>query len=113
MELPYKVSGAPLAIQLPVSTPTTEIPIPVDRDLAAGERVGEYEVEGKLGQGAFGTVFKAVHPLIGKVVAIKVLARRFSVDPEMVSRFIRSARSRSEPSSSYCVAATGCRCSSA
>ena len=74
-----------------MSAPTTET-TPVDPDLAAGERVGEYEVEGKLGQGAFGTVFKAVHPLIGKVVAIKVLARKFSVDPEMVSRFIAEAR---------------------
>ena len=54
--------------------------------------VGEYVVEGKLGQGGFGTVFKASHPLIGKVVAIKVLARKFSVDPEMVSRFVAEAR---------------------
>ena len=65
---------------------------PVDPDLAPGDRVGEYEVAGKLGQGAFGTVFQAVHPVIGKEVAIKVLARRFSVDPEMVSRFIAEAR---------------------
>jgi eukaryotic-like serine/threonine-protein kinase len=69
--------------------PATDV---VDPDLASGQRVGEYEVDGKLGQGAFGTVFRAVHPLIGKVVAIKVLARRFSVDPEMVSRFIAEAR---------------------
>ncbi len=75
-----------------MSSPTTETELPVDPDLAAGERVGEYEVEGLLGKGAFGTVFKAVHPLIGKQVAIKVLARRFSVDPEMVSRFIAEAR---------------------
>jgi len=33
-----------------------------------------------------------VHPLIGKVVAIKVLARKYSVDPEMVSRFVAEAR---------------------
>ncbi|MDB4960344.1 MAG: serine/threonine protein kinase [Myxococcales bacterium] len=64
----------------------------VDPDLESGARVGEYEVEARIGQGAFGTVFKAVHPLIGKVVAIKVLARRFSVDPEMVSRFAAEAR---------------------
>ena len=76
-----------------MSDPTTELPsTSVDPDLEPGARVGEYEVEGKLGQGAFGTVFKAVHPLIGKVVAIKVLARRFSVDPEMVSRFVAEAR---------------------
>src|SRR5689334_6030981 len=70
-----------------------ELPeLPVDPDLVPGQRVGEYEVDGKLGQGAFGSVFRAVHPVIGKVVAIKVLARRFSVDPEMVSRFIAEAR---------------------
>jgi serine/threonine-protein kinase len=75
------------------STDSYETPaLPVDPDLAPGQRVGEYEVDGKLGQGAFGSVFRAVHPVIGKVVAIKVLARKFSVDPEMVSRFIAEAR---------------------
>ncbi len=75
------------------STDDFEAPeAPVDPDLVPGQRVGEYEVDGRLGQGAFGTVFRAVHPLIGKVVAIKVLARKFSVDPEMVSRFIAEAR---------------------
>src|SRR5688572_2966873 len=79
-----------------MSTPTTHSdgsgPGTIDADLTHGQQVGEYVVEGKLGQGAFGTVFKATHPLIGKVVAIKVLARKFSVDPEMVSRFIAEAR---------------------
>ena len=64
----------------------------VDPDLEAGQVVGEYQVECKIGQGGFGAVFKAVHPVIGKVVAIKVLARKFSVDPEMVSRFIAEAK---------------------
>ena len=63
-----------------------------DPDLEVGQVVGEYQVEGKLGQGGFGAVFKGVHPLIGKVVAIKVLARKFSADPEMVSRFVAEAR---------------------
>jgi serine/threonine protein kinase len=63
-----------------------------DPDLVPGQIVGEYRIESKLGQGGFGAVFKAVHPLIGKLVAIKVLSHRFSVDPEMVSRFIAEAR---------------------
>ncbi len=94
MELLYILDGATLAPALRVSDPTTTelTSASVDPDLEPGARVGEYEVEGKLGQGAFGTVFKAVHPLIGKVVAIKVLARKFSVDPEMVSRFVAEAR---------------------
>src|SRR5438067_5349839 len=76
-----------------MSEPTSELPgMPADPDLAVGQQVGEYTVDGKLGEGAFGMVFRAVHPLIGKQVAIKVLARRFSVDPEMVARFVAEAK---------------------
>ncbi len=63
-----------------------------DRDLSAGQRVGEYLITDKLGVGGFGTVFRAEHPLIGKQVAIKVLGRQWSADPEMVKRFIAEAR---------------------
>jgi serine/threonine protein kinase len=64
----------------------------VDKELAAGDVVGEYRVEGKLGEGGFGAVFSAVHPVIGKHAAIKVLSRQFSANPQMVSRFIAEAR---------------------
>ncbi len=74
-----------------VSEPTPN-PQARDADLEPGERVGEYIVDSKLGEGAFGTVFRGTHPVIGKVVAIKVLARKFSVDPEMVSRFVAEAK---------------------
>jgi len=63
-----------------------------DVDLAAGTMVGEYRVEGKLGEGGFGAVYRAVHPLIGKTAAIKVLSRQWSSNPQMVSRFIAEAR---------------------
>ena len=64
----------------------------VDKELAAGDVVGEYRIEGKLGEGGFGAVFSAVHPVIGKHAAIKVLSRQFSANPQMVSRFIAEAR---------------------
>jgi serine/threonine protein kinase len=64
----------------------------VDADLAAGQAVGEYRVEKKIGEGGFGAVYKAVHPLIGKAAAIKVLNRQYSSNPQMVSRFISEAR---------------------
>lgn len=75
---------------------TVELSSSIDVDLEAGEEVGEYRIESRLGHGAFGTVYKATHPLIGKVVAIKVLATKFSVDPEMVSRFAAEARATNE-----------------
>jgi eukaryotic-like serine/threonine-protein kinase len=64
-----------------------------DADLAPGTAVGEYVIEDKIGAGGFGTVFRAGHPLIGKQVAIKVLSRAYSAQPEMVSRFVAEARS--------------------
>lgn len=63
-----------------------------DQDLRAGEEVGEYRIENVLGQGGFGTVYAAIHPLIGKRAAIKVLARKYSADPGVVSRFVAEAR---------------------
>src|SRR6185369_8630048 len=60
--------------------------------LEVGQTVGEYRVEGKLGEGGFGAVYRAVHPLIGKTAAIKVLNKQYSSNPQMVSRFIAEAR---------------------
>jgi hypothetical protein len=60
--------------------------------LLPGTQVGEYIIDAKLGEGGFGAVYRASHPLIGKVVAIKVLSRALSSDPEMVSRFVAEAR---------------------
>ncbi|HEX3597045.1 MAG TPA: serine/threonine-protein kinase, partial [Polyangiaceae bacterium] len=64
----------------------------VDRDLAPGEIVGEYLVERIIGKGNFGVVYRAVHPVIGKAAAVKLLKREFSSSPQMVSRFIAEAR---------------------
>ncbi|MBK8011542.1 MAG: serine/threonine protein kinase [Deltaproteobacteria bacterium] len=60
--------------------------------IVAGTQIGEYVVEAQLGRGAFGDVFRAVHPVIGKTVAIKVLNARYSIDPAVVSRFVSEAR---------------------
>src|SRR4051812_29336232 len=60
----------------------------VDKDVEAGTLVGEYQIESKLGQGGFGAVYRAVHPLIGKTAAVKILSRQFSSNPQMVSRFV-------------------------
>lgn len=63
-----------------------------DSDLEAGTLVGEYRIEAKIGEGGFGCVYAAVHPLIGKRAAVKVLNRQWSSNPQMVSRFIAEAR---------------------
>jgi serine/threonine-protein kinase len=54
--------------------------------------VGEYRVLRKIGEGGMGTVYAAVHPVIGKRVAIKVLAPHIAKHPELVRRFVDEAR---------------------
>ena len=63
-----------------------------DLSLKPGTTVGEYRIERKIGEGGFGAVYSAVHPVIGKSAAIKILSPQFSADPVMVSRFISEAR---------------------
>ncbi len=62
-------------------------------DLTSGTRVGEYVVEGKLGEGGMGAVYSARHPLIGKKAAIKVISPALCADPAAVERFVQEARS--------------------
>jgi eukaryotic-like serine/threonine-protein kinase len=63
-----------------------------DTTLEPGTMIGEYRIEKKLGEGSFGAVYAGIQPLIGKRVAIKLLHKRMSSDPEIVSRFIDEAR---------------------
>jgi serine/threonine protein kinase len=61
-------------------------------DLPAGTMVGGYQVAEKIGQGGMGQVYSAAHPLIGKKVAIKILAPQCVAVPDLVRRFIEEAR---------------------
>ncbi|MCC6748949.1 MAG: protein kinase [Deltaproteobacteria bacterium] len=63
-----------------------------DVPLEPGMLVAEYRVEGLLAVGGMGAVYAAIHPVISKRVAIKVLNRRFAQDPKAVARFVLEAR---------------------
>src|SRR5512134_801894 len=64
-----------------------------DNELIAGTMVGEYRIERCIGIGGMGVVYGAVHPVIGKRVAIKVLTARYSADRSAVERFVIEAQS--------------------
>jgi serine/threonine protein kinase/CheY-like chemotaxis protein len=51
--------------------------------------IGNYEVLDRLGAGGMGTVFKARHRRMKRIVALKVLAKELSSDPNFVHRFQR------------------------
>lgn len=52
----------------------------------------KYEVLGQLGQGGMGVVYKVRHAALENTLALKVLARELSENPEMLARFYREAR---------------------
>ena len=57
-------------------------------------QLGRYNIIGELGQGAMGTVYKAVDPLIDRVVAIKTINLTLALDEkdEYESRFYQEAK---------------------
>src|ERR1700681_1941258 len=60
--------------------------------LAAGTKLGTYEVRSAIGAGGMGEVYQAHDTKLGRDVAIKVLPEAFAHDPEKLSRFQREAK---------------------
>jgi eukaryotic-like serine/threonine-protein kinase len=58
----------------------------------AGWMAGEYRLGRKLGEGGFGAVYEAVHPLLKRRAAVKVLHRLSGSDSDAVLRFVAEAR---------------------
>ena len=52
---------------------------------------GRYEIEGKLGEGAMGVVYRAKDSAIGRIVALKMLSAEVGAEEELHQRFQREA----------------------
>ncbi|PYU28104.1 MAG: hypothetical protein DMG32_03695 [Acidobacteria bacterium] len=60
--------------------------------LAAGTKLGSYEITGAIGAGGMGEVYQAHDTKLGRNVAIKVLPEAFAHDAERLARFQREAK---------------------
>src|SRR5689334_16898475 len=60
--------------------------------LAAGTRLGAYEILGPIGAGGMGEVYRAHDRQLGRDVAIKILPLSVAHDPDRIGRFKREAR---------------------
>ena len=60
--------------------------------LAAGTKLGVFEITGQLGAGGMGEVYKATDTKLGREVAIKTLPSSIAADKERLARFEREAK---------------------
>jgi serine/threonine protein kinase len=59
--------------------------------VAAGTRIGTYEIAGPLGSGGMGEVYRATDTRLKRQVAIKILPAALAGDPDRLARFQREA----------------------
>src|SRR5437016_8652912 len=60
--------------------------------LAAGSRVGPYEILSAIGAGGMGEVYRARDTKLNRDVALKILPDTFALDADRVARFKREAQ---------------------
>ena len=65
------------------------------KELAIGSRLGTYEIQGRIGAGGMGEVYRARDTRLQRSVAIKILPAAFSASTDRLHRFEREARSAS------------------
>ena len=63
--------------------------------LAAGTKLGRYEIRSKIGEGGMGEVYLARDLELDRTVAIKILPETLASDPQRLQRFIQEARAAS------------------
>ncbi|MBN4076219.1 CHASE2 domain-containing protein [Gemmatimonas aurantiaca] len=74
--------------QLKPASPTPSAPTPITPTpelQTADGKLGRYKLEGILGKGAMGLVYRGVDPVINRTVALKTIRMDFLTDPEEIA----------------------------
>jgi serine/threonine protein kinase len=61
--------------------------------MAPIKRIGKYDVLETIGRGGMGIVFKATDPMLGRLVAVKMMTGGYADEPDLLRRFYREAQS--------------------
>ncbi|MEJ7599968.1 MAG: protein kinase [Kofleriaceae bacterium] len=67
-------------------------PLVESDDPLLGTEIGRYRLASLIGEGGMGRVYRAVQPIIGSRVAIKILSDQCARNPDLLERFFAEAR---------------------
>lgn len=81
---------------LPPSKEIAQQPRAAPAPTAKIKRLGDYDLIAKVGAGGMGTVYKAVHRRMHRVVALKVLRAGMQSNPQLLARFEREVRTAAQ-----------------
>ena len=82
-------------IETPASDVAAELLAEGQAGLVVGQAVGPYTVVDLLGAGGMGQVYLGTDTRLGRRVALKILPKKFTINPERVRRFEQEARAAS------------------
>ncbi|MHC4407566.1 MAG: serine/threonine-protein kinase [Planctomycetota bacterium] len=88
-QLSWDVTVMGLAVAL--STLASRINFRLREEAAVARKLGQYQLEEKLGEGAMGTVYRATHHMLRRPTAVKLLRPELAGE-ETVARFEREVR---------------------
>src|SRR5437867_3077509 len=63
--------------------------------IAAGAKLGRYEIRSKIGEGGMGEVYLARDTQLNRIVALKILSAEVARDQQRLYRFLQEARAAS------------------
>jgi len=75
-----------------LETPAAALPGALDDAPLGGRTLGPYHIDGVLGRGGMGCVYRAEDTRLGRLVSIKALAPEYVADPRQRERLRRGAR---------------------
>src|SRR5438094_8684633 len=76
-----------MVLRAPSAVPQMTIP--------SGTKLRRYEIRSKIGAGGMGEVYLAQDTILGRKVALKILAAEFAVHPDRMRRFVQEAKAAS------------------
>src|SRR5437899_1848355 len=82
-------------IETPASDVAAELLAEGQAGLVVGQAIGPYTVVDLLGAGGMGQVYLGTDTRLGRRVALKILPKQFTINPERVRRFEQEARAAS------------------